>query len=123
MVRRRVSEEGAGAHAAKTAAARAMRRDMTPAEARLWAVLRGDALGCRVRRQHVIRGWIVDFYIPSARLVIEVDGEVHAAQQLDDARRTEALEAEGMRVLRVRNEEVENALPAVVAAIVAAMAY
>lgn len=41
---------------------------------------------------------------------------------VDDARRTGALEAEGLRVIRVRNEEVEAALPAVVAAIVTAMA-
>ena len=50
---------------------------MTEAEGRLWSALRGKSLGCRVRTQHVILGWIVDFYIASAGIVIEVDGDVH----------------------------------------------
>ena len=94
---------------------------MTPTERRLWAALRRDALGCRVRPQHVIRGWIVDFYIASARLVIEVDGDVHDLQLDEDERRTAALGAEGLRVIRFRNEEVLDALPWVIARIVDAL--
>ena len=94
---------------------------MTLAEARVWGALCGKALGCRVRNQHVIRGWIVDFYIASARLVIEVDGDVHDLQVEEDARRTLALEAEGLRVIRVRNEAVLANLPQVIARIVDAV--
>ncbi|MBL8680269.1 MAG: DUF559 domain-containing protein [Myxococcales bacterium] len=98
-----------------------MRRDATPAEDRLWGVLSGSSLGCRVRRQHVIRGWIVDFYIASARLVIEVDGDVHDLQLEEDHRRTLALEREGLRVIRFRNELVLDELSRVVARIVDAV--
>jgi leucyl-tRNA synthetase len=97
------------------------RRAMTPAEDRLWGVLCGKALGCRARKQHVIRGWIVDFYVPSARLVIEVDGGVHDAQVEEDQLRTLALESEGLRVIRFRNEAVLDDLPWVIARIEDAM--
>ena len=79
---------------------------MTPAEEQLWLALRGRAFGVSARSQHVILGWIVDFYFPELGLVVEVDGDVHDLQAAEDARRTEALEREGLRVLRVRNEDV-----------------
>jgi len=102
--------------------ARQLRNAATPAERRLWQAIRNDVLGVRVRRQYVIRGWIVDFYIHSARLVIEVDGSSHDHRADQDALRTAALEAEGLRVMRFRNEEVERNLPGVVAAIAAVLA-
>jgi len=95
---------------------------MTPAEHRLWEAVRRSALGVRARPQHVIRGWIVDFYVPAKRLVIEVDGDVHDGQVDDDARRTEALHAEGLVVVRVRNDEVLGALAEVLERIRAVMA-
>ncbi len=91
---------------------------MTQAERHLWDALRGKALGYRVRTQHVIRGWIVDFYIASAGVVIEVDGDVHDLQIEEDQRRTLALQDEGLRVMRVDNEAVLGALPQVIARIV-----
>ena len=94
---------------------------MATAERALWRVLRGKALGPRVRSQHVIRGWIVDFYCFAAGLVIEVDGDVHDLKQADDERRTDALRLEGLEVLRVRNEEVFADIAGVVARIVEAM--
>lgn len=122
MARRSIVEGRSGADARKVAAARALRHEMTDAERMLWEALRRNALGCRVRAQHVIRGWIVDFYVPSARLVVEVDGDVHELQADEDARRTEALHAEGLRVIRFRNEDVLGALPRVIARIVDALA-
>ena len=105
MTRRR---EGSGwlATREKVQRARELRRAQTPAEERLWWLLRAQRLGVEVRRQHVLLGWIVDFYIPAWRLVIEVDGGVHDTSMDEDAARTEALQAEGVRVLRVSNEEV-----------------
>jgi leucyl-tRNA synthetase len=79
---------------------------MTPAERCLWRALRRASLGVRARPQHVIRGWIVDFYIAAWRLVIEVDGDIHDLQVEEDARRTEALCAEGLVVMRVRNADI-----------------
>jgi len=121
MARRRALEEWSFASPNKIERARALRRAMTPAEQALWAVLRGKALGLRVRPQHVIRGWIVDFYAFAASLVIEVDGDVHDLQCEEDARRTDALRDEGLAVLRVRNDEVLSDLPRVVARIVDAI--
>mgnify|MGYP002632024836 FL=1 len=74
-----------------------------------------------MRPQHVIRGWIVDFYCFAARLVIEVDGDVHDMQRAEDERRTHALQLEGLEVLRVRNEEVLTDMAGVVARIVEAI--
>ena len=118
---RRNALDHAGADPAKIEKARAMRREMTPAEGRLWEALRRSALGARVRRQHIVRGWIVDFFIHAAQLVIEVDGDIHDVQVDEDQRRDEALCAEGLRVLRVRNDDVLHRLPEVLAQIRALM--
>ena len=74
-----------------------------------------------MRPQPVIRGWIVDFYCYAARLVIEVDGDIHDLQRAEDERRTLALHLEGLEVLRVRNEEVLTEMADVVARIVEAI--
>ena len=90
---------------------------MTPAEKTLWQAIRnGNALGCRVRRQHPIGVSVLDFFIPSAAIAIELDGSVHdnAEAKRRDAERTSWLEAQGIRVIRFRNEEVERDLDAVI---------
>jgi len=92
----------------KLARARALRSLPTSSEERLWSLLRRGALGVRVRRQHVLLGWIVDVYIPAWRLVIEVDGSVHDARAEDDAHRDAALTREGVRVLRLRVDEIDD---------------
>ena len=62
----------------KVALAKAQRQEPTAAEAAAWALLRNRrCLGLKFRRQHVIRGFIVDFYCVELRLAIEVDGTVH----------------------------------------------
>ena len=84
-----------------------MRREPTKAEAILWRRLRGRKLGnLDFRRQHPIDQFIVDFYCPVAKLVIEVDGDVHDSLVLEDRTRQERLEGLGYRVIRFRNEEV-----------------
>jgi len=100
--------------------ARAFRKDPTPAEQLLWQRLRSSQLaGLRVRRQQPIGPFIVDFFVPAARLVIEIDGGVHegAEVQARDAERRRLLETTGLRVLRIRNEEVLSDVEAVVARI------
>lgn len=106
----------------KRALARQFRRNMTPAESMLWDHLHGGRLcHARFRRQHVIAGFIVDFYCHAARLVVEVDGEIHAHQAAEDARREKALTAFGVRVIRFSNEAVMNDLSAVLRRIAAAL--
>ena len=94
--------------------AKELRRDMTPAEKILWQKLRANKLGVHFRRQQVIAGFIVDFYCHKAELVIEVDGDIHALQQEEDARREKVFSEMGLRIVRFRNEEVMRDLSAVV---------
>ena len=87
--------------------ARQLRQEMTPAETILWKRLRTDQLGgLHFRRQQVLDGYIVDFYCHTARLIIEVDGEIHVSQQEYDAERDAYLTALGLRVLRFSNERI-----------------
>jgi len=94
--------------------ARELRQPQTPAEARLWQYLRRRQLnGYYFRRQHPIDHFIVDFYCAQARLVVEVDGDVHALQEEYDLARTEYLEACSYRVIRFTNPEVFHTLESV----------
>ena len=95
--------------------AKVMRSALTPPEARLWLALRGKALEVRFRRQHPIGPYILDFYCPSAKLAIEVDGSTHEAdaQSAHDRRRTEWLAEKGVRVVRIPAEDVRANLPEV----------
>ena len=89
--------------------ARVMRQNPTPAEAILWKRLRRKQIGgFRFRRQHPINRFIVDFYCPQARLVIEVDGAVHdePGHAEYDEDRQGFLQALGLRVLRFSNAQV-----------------
>jgi very-short-patch-repair endonuclease len=102
--------------------ARRFRQEPTNAEEVLWQMLRDRQLrGIKFRRQTPMGRFILDFYGPAARLVIELDGAVHDQQQERDAARTAELEVRGFRVIRFRNEEVFQALPSVLDRIVAAV--
>lgn len=100
-------------------AARRLRQQLTPAEDQLWRALRGrQLLGLKFRCQHPVGRFIVDFYCPSCKLVIEVDGDIHTQQKAYDEARTEQLQSFGFRVLRFTNEEVLNDLQTVLTCIV-----
>jgi very-short-patch-repair endonuclease len=84
--------------------ARRLRRAMTLPEIVLWRVLRGKALdGLRFRKQHPLSRCVLDFYLPSARLAVEVDGLAHdlGDNPARDARRDAWLASQGIRVLRI----------------------
>ena len=88
---------------------RDMRRNPTPAESKLWSILRGSALdGAKFRRQQRLGPFYGDFVFQAARLVVEADGDTHAGDDAEtyDARRTAFLEREGYRVLRFSNHDV-----------------
>jgi very-short-patch-repair endonuclease len=92
---------------AKIARAKQLRREMTPAESRLWNRLRRNQLGgLHFRRQQVIDGFIADFYCHAVGLVVEVDGEIHTDQADYDADRDRIFAQRGLRTLRVTNDEV-----------------
>lgn len=88
--------------------ARAMRLAPTLAEAHLWEHLKSSRLGFKFRRQAIVRGWIVDFWCPKCRLVVEVDGGYHstAAQTEADNHRDRVMTSLGLTVLRLPNELV-----------------
>src|SRR3989338_4471698 len=81
------------------ARSRDLRHPLTPAEAKVWARVRNNQLGCKIRRQHAISRFIADFYCASAQLIIEIDGDSHTEpeQAEYDAARTAWLEARGYR--------------------------
>jgi len=86
-----------------------LRNNPTAAENTLWQFLRKSQLdGKKFRRQHSIGNYIVDFYCPSEKLAIELDGGYHneTAQQLNDNERDLFLESAEVRVLRFENAEV-----------------
>jgi very-short-patch-repair endonuclease len=105
---------------AKRERALELRRNMAPAEKKLWQALRGKRVaGVRFRRQQTIDGFIADFYCPTAALVVEVDGSAHADQSDYDQERDRILAQRGLSVLRFTNSQVMDALEFVVGAIAA----
>ena len=105
--------------------AREHRKAPTRSEALLWRCLCRRQLGVRVRRQHVLYPYIVDFYIASHRFVIEIDGSVHAnprARELDEHRTRELAALYGVRVLRIDAKLVEQNVDAALAIIRTAVA-
>jgi very-short-patch-repair endonuclease len=88
---------------------KALRNSLTAAEAVLWQNLKGrQLLGKKFRRQVSIGRYIVDFYCPDVGLIIELDGDRHFSITMDEyeARRTEYLEEEDLRIIRFENREL-----------------
>lgn len=89
--------------------ATALRKNMTVAEKILWERLKNkQILKLRFRRQHPIDIFIADFYCHAVRLVIELDGKIHNGQKEYDKGRTAEMEQFDIKVIRFRNEEIEN---------------
>jgi very-short-patch-repair endonuclease len=96
--------------------ARRLRTGMTQAERALWGHLRRKQLdGVPCYRQKPIGPYIVDFYLPAIRLVIEVDGSQHLTEceREADAARTAHLERLGLKVIRFDNRQVMREMDAV----------
>ena len=89
--------------------ARELRKNMTPEEKHLWYDLL-KRLPLNVHRQHNLLNYIVDFYIAEKKIVIEVDGRQHSSKenQIDDAKRDDALAALGIKVLRYPNDRIRD---------------
>ena len=86
--------------------ARALRRNRTEAEDKLWNALRERLPGYKWRFQVPFHPYYADFACLKAKLIVEVDGGQHDEARAADVRRTLFLEAQGYRVLRFWNHDV-----------------
>ena len=98
-----------------------LRKELTPAERKLWSRIRNDQLGVNFRRQHAVGNYITDFCSPKSRLIIELDGSQHLEQEEYDKERTEYLESQGYKVIRFWNNDVMNNIEGVILAIMVAL--
>jgi very-short-patch-repair endonuclease len=102
--------------------AHTLRKELTPAERKLWAYLRGNKLlGAGFRRQYAIGKYVADYCSIKGRLVIELDGSQHLTQEEYDADRTKYLESRGYTVLRFWNNQVMGDMNGVTKAITDAL--
>ena len=88
-----------------------MRSNMTDAESKLWYYLRAKRLdGIKFKRQVPIGNYIVDFLAPDKKLIIELDGGQHNEEINieNDTKRTEYLESQGYKIIRIWNTDVFN---------------
>ena len=88
-----------------------LRRNETIAEKLLWEKLRNNQLeGLKFRRQHPVNIYIADFYCHKFKLIIELDGDYHnqEEQKQKDEVRTEVLRLNDLKIIRFKNEEVEQ---------------
>jgi len=87
--------------------AKELRKNMTVAEQKLWKNYL-KTFPYRVYRQRPIENFIVDFYCPKLKLVIEIDGDSHYQEnaQAYDKERTQILQTYGLKVIRFQNDEV-----------------
>jgi very-short-patch-repair endonuclease len=87
--------------------ARALRREMTEAETKLWRMLRSRQIeGHRFRRQVPLGRYIADFICHEARLIVELDGGQHDSLSQQEANGSQFLQSEGYRRIRLWNDEV-----------------
>ena len=88
-----------------------LRKSATSAEAVLWTYLQNrKLLGMKFRRQSSVGPYIVDFYCPECRLVVELDGAPHFGPNASeyDQQRTEYLKQAGLKVIRFENRAVKE---------------
>ena len=101
--------------------ASANRRALTEPERKLWSELSANKLGVAFRSQVVLGNAIADFFAPSLRLVVEVDGAHHRFRHTADARRDRDLRRLGCHILRIDSQVVLRDLACAVALIRAAV--
>ena len=105
-----------------TAYAKELRKNMTPEEKHLWYDFL-KFLPLTVKRQYVVGNYILDFFIPSTNIAIELDGSQHFETEAKEADRLRDLELAkvGIRVVRYRNTEITQNFVGVVSDIMKKM--
>jgi very-short-patch-repair endonuclease len=89
---------------------RELRKNQTKAEETLWWYLRDQKLGVKFKRQHSIGGYILDFYCPEKKLIVELDGKIHNMKEAKeyDKIRDKFFRQLGYQILRFWNSEIER---------------
>ena len=104
-----------GAKSETVEAARLLRENMTVCEKLLWERLNHKQInGVRFRRQHPIDIFIADFYCHKAKLVVEIDGEIHLQKKEYDNGRSAEMERYGIKIIRFDNSDVKNNIEIVI---------
>lgn len=96
---------------------RYLRNNMTKAEVLLWSRLKRRQLrGYKFRRQHGIKNYVIDFYCPELKLVVEADGETHYTEEgkLHDKKKDKNLNDLGILILRFTNPQIKQNLDGVI---------
>ena len=103
------------------AKARKLRSSMSLPEVLLWNYLRKKPQGVKFRRQHPVGNYVIDFYCPSARIGIEIDGIAHdmGDRPVKDQARASWLAEQGIRIVRIPASDVLKSVVDAAAAIVA----
>jgi very-short-patch-repair endonuclease len=117
MTRRRIIKYDSGLKSFS----RSLRKNMTEAEKRLWSRLRGKQIfDLQFYRQRPIGNFIVDFYCPDVKLVVEVDGSQHYSDSglSHDFKRDKFLTSQGLTILRFTNLDVLKNITGVMQTIV-----
>ena len=97
-----------------------LRSNMPKAEIVLWSKLKSKGLdGYKFRRQYSVGKFVIDFYCPSLKLAIEVDGDSHFSEvsEVSDKERQDFIESFGISFLRFTNKEIYENLDQVLAKI------
>ena len=113
-------DQGEGAAHVNTSRARSLRKRATDEERILWSQLRNRKLtGYKFRRQHEVGPYTLDFFCPSSKLSVELDGRQHGHPELkqSDAERTAYLAEVGISEIRFWNYQVRKELRSVIATI------
>ena len=100
--------------------AKILRKNMTPQEKKLWNILRNNQFyGYKFKRQVPIDNYVVDFVCELQNLIIEIDGGQHNSPEniVNDNERTKYLISKGYKIIRFWNNEIDNNLNDVCAAI------
>ena len=95
--------------------ARTLRKNMTLSEILLWQQIKGkQLLGYDFHRQKPIDEYVVDFYCPRLKLVLEIDGDSHEGKEKADRIRQERLESLGLTVMRFWDLDVKSNVDGIV---------
>ncbi|KPK86952.1 hypothetical protein AMJ80_12830 [bacterium SM23_31] len=89
--------------------AREFRKNPTKTEKQMWEALRNRYfLSLKFRRQHLLEGYLLDFYCQELKLAVEIDGAIHRSQGKEDIKRQQAIEQSGITFYRIKSRRIER---------------